>query len=75
MDHQDLINICIFEQSEGLLFSDKQVTDLFLIQNENIGLLFFCIQLLHVWSVLGILTWNKSELIEKYIISWIHYSI
>ena len=27
MDHQDLINICIFEQSEGLLFSDKQVTE------------------------------------------------
>ena len=22
MDHQDLINICVFEQSKGLLFSD-----------------------------------------------------
>ena len=44
----------------------RQFADLFLIQNENIKL-FICIQLLHVWSVLDILTWNKHELEEKFI--------
>ena len=47
--------------------------DLFLIQNANI--LFFCIQLLSVWSGLDILTWIKRELEEKYIICRINYCI
>ena len=36
-------------------------------------LLFFCIQLLRIWSVLDILTWNQREVEEKYIIFRIHY--
>ena len=49
----------------------RQVADLFLIRTKT--LLFFCIQLLHIWSVLDILTWNKRELEGKYIIFRIHY--
>ena len=36
-------------------------------------LLFFCIQLLRIWSVLDILTLNKRNLEEKYIIFGIHH--
>ena len=34
--------------------------------------LFFCIQLLRIWSVLDILTWNKREFEEKNTIFRIH---
>ena len=36
-------------------------------------LLFFCIQLLRIWSVLDILTWIKRDLEEKYISFGIPY--